>query len=214
MSSSNSGDLWLENFARQERSVLPRGPLSGPGFSWSDPNPNPKRSNLRGSVVGLYIVVAISGLSIICAIMRLAALIVATHLKPEDVTWNTPFVPFVSVLEVYIALITSSVPAIYPLACRSKFFSCWRRKKSDRQLLSAEEAWGSNAETLTYSSELTAINDSHSSNHPKWFPLKWGRSKSESWVAPTILEDFSSQARKARPSFAPSIPSLPELIPR
>lgn len=162
--------------------------------------------------------VAISGLSIICAIMRLAALVVAVHVKPEDVSWNSPIIPFVSVLEVYIALITSSVPAIYPLACRSKFLRCCRNKNSDRQLLQVEEAWGSNVETLTFSSELTAINDSHSSNHSKWFPLKWGRSKSESTVAPAMMEDFpmtsASQVRKARPSFAPSIPSLPELLPR
>ena len=133
--------------------------------------------------------VAISGLSIICAIMRLAALILVAHVKPEDVSWNSPAVPFVSVLEVCIALITSSVPAIYPLACRSRFFSCWGSRKSDQQRLS-EEAWGSNVDTLTYSSDLTAINGSHGSNHPKWFRLKWGRSKSESTVAPIMMEDI------------------------
>lgn len=211
MPSSYSGDIWLENFARQERSVLPR---VGHGFSSSNLN----RADLKEYAVGLYIVVAISGLSIICAIMRLVALIILVHVKPEDVSWNAPFIPFVSVLEVYIALITSSVPAIYPLACRSKFFSCWRSKKSDPQLPSSEEAWGSNLDTLTYSSDLTAINDSQSSNHSKWLPLKWGRSKSECIVAPTIIEDThmmdASQAIKSRPSFAPSIPSLPELLPR
>lgn len=176
-----------------------------------------QRANLGEYVVGLYVVVAISGLSIICAIMRLVALILVVHVKPEDVSWNSPVVPFVSVLEVYIALIASSIPAIYPLACRSRFFSCWRSKKSDQQPRT-EEAWGSNVDTLTYSSDLTAINDSHSSNDPKWFRLKWGRSKSESTVAPTRMEDIPmtdvSQAMKSRPSFAPCIPSLPQVLSR
>ena len=215
MPSSYSGDIWLENFARQERSVLPR---VGHGFSLLVRNSNQNRADLKEYAVGLYIVVAISGLSIICAIMRLVALIIVVHVKPEDVSWNSPFIPFVSVLEVYIALITSSVPAIYPLACRSKFFSCWRSKKSDQQLPSSEEAWGSNLDTLTYSSDLTAINDGQSSKHSKWLPLKWGRPKSGCTVAPAIIGDVhmmdASQAIKSRPSFAPSIPSLPELLPR
>lgn len=215
MPSSYSGDIWLENFPRQERQVLPR---VGPGFSLSARSSNQNRADLKEYAVGLYIVVAISGLSIICAIMRLVALIIVVHVKPEDVSWNSPFIPFVSVLEVYIALITSSVPAIYPLACRSKFFSCWRIKKSDQQLPSPEEAWGSNLDTLTYSSDLTAINDCQSSNHSKWLPLRWGRPKSGCSVAPAIIEGINmmdaSQAVKSRPSFAPSIPSLPELLPR
>lgn len=149
--------------------------------------------------------------------MRLVALIFVVHVKPEDISWNSPVIPFVSVLEVYIALIASSVPAIYPLACRSRFFSCWRSKKSDQQPRT-EEAWGSNVDTLTYSSDLAAINDSHSSNDPKWFRLKWGRSKSETTVAPTRMEDIPitdiRQAMKSRPSFAPCIPSLPQVLPR
>lgn len=217
MSSSHSRDIWLENFARQERSVLPRGPLHSHCFCSSDRNSTMQRANMREYVVGLYVVVAISGLSIICAIMRLAALILVVHVKPEDVSWNSPVVPFVSVLEVYIALITSSVPAIYPLACRSRFLSCCRSKKSDQQPLS-EEAWGSNVDTLTYSSDLTAMKDSHSSNHPKWFGLNWGRSKSESTVLPIIIQDIPmtdvSHAIKSRPSFAACIPSLPQVLPR
>lgn len=215
--SSHSYDLWLENFAKQERSVLPRGPPHNHYYPLLNHNSTIQRANSRESVVGLYVVVTISGLSIICAIMRLAALILVVHVKPEDVSWNSPVVPFVSVLEVYIALITSSVPAIYPLACRSRIFSCWRSKQCDQQPLS-EGAWESNVDTLTYSSELTAINDSHSSNYPKWLRLKWNRSKSECTVAPTIMEDISmtdvSQAMKSRSSFALCIPSLPQVLPR
>lgn len=216
MPSSYSGDIQLENFAKQERSVLGSGRYLAIAFLR---NSNTKRANLRDYLAGLYIVVAISGLSIICAIMRLATLIVVVHVKPEDVSWNfhSSIIPFVSVLEVYIALITSSVPAIYPLACRSRFFCCWRRKRCNKQLLSSEEAWGSNVDTLTNSSELAAINDSHSINHSKWFRLKSGRSKSESTFAPTILEDIAMtdarQVIKIRPSFAPSIPNLPEILP-
>lgn len=215
--SSHSRDIRLENFARQERSVLPRRPLHSHCCTSSDLNYSMQRANLREYVVGLYVVVAISGLSIICAIMRLAALILVVNVKPENISWNSPVVPFVSVLEVYIALITSSVPAIYPLACRSRFFSCWSSKKSDQQPRS-EEAWGSNVDTLTYSSDLTAINDSRSINHPKWFRLKWGGSKSESTVAPTRMEDVPltnvSHTMKSRPSFVPCIPSLPQVLPR
>lgn len=176
-----------------------------------------QRANLREYVVGLYVVVAISGLSIICAIIRLVALILVVDVKPEDISWNSPVIPFVSVLEVYIALIASSVPAIYPLACRSRLFSCWRSKNSDQQPRT-EEAWGSNVDTLTYSSDLAAINNSHSNNDAKWFRLKWGRSKSESTVGPTRMEDIPntdiSQAMKRRPSFASRIPSLPQVLPR
>ena len=62
---------------------------------------------------GLWVLIAISFISVICAIVRMVALIV--WIRSADISWNYPLIPFLSNMEACVALITSSVPAIYPL---------------------------------------------------------------------------------------------------
>lgn len=62
---------------------------------------------------GLYGLIAISFISVICAIIRLVALVV--WINSSDISWNYPLLPFFANMEACVALMTSSVPAIYPL---------------------------------------------------------------------------------------------------
>ena len=68
--------------------------------------------------VGLWALVAISSISVVCAIVRMAALII--WMRSVDISWNYPLIPFLSNMEVCVGLMTSSVPAIYPLFRRSE----------------------------------------------------------------------------------------------
>lgn len=63
--------------------------------------------------LGLWILVAISSISVICAIVRMASLII--WMRSADISWNYILIPFLANMEVCVGLMTSSVPAIYPL---------------------------------------------------------------------------------------------------
>ncbi len=62
---------------------------------------------------GLYFLIAVSGISVICSCLRLSSMIMWIH--ADDISWNFPLIPLFITLEACVALITSSVPAIYPL---------------------------------------------------------------------------------------------------
>lgn len=68
--------------------------------------------------LGLWTLVAISSISVVCAFVRMASLVI--WMRSVDVSWNYPLVPFLANMEVCIGLMTSSVPAIYPLFRRSE----------------------------------------------------------------------------------------------
>ena len=63
--------------------------------------------------VGLWVLVGISSISVVCALVRMASLII--WMRSIDISWNYPLIPFLANMEVCIGLMTSSVPAIYPL---------------------------------------------------------------------------------------------------
>ncbi len=63
--------------------------------------------------VGLWILVAISFISVVCAIVRMASLVI--WMRSVDISWNYPLIPFLANMETCVGLMTSSVPAIYPL---------------------------------------------------------------------------------------------------
>ncbi|KAF6225245.1 hypothetical protein HO133_010442 [Letharia lupina] len=67
--------------------------------------------------MGLWVLVAISSISVVCAIVRMASLII--WMRSIDISWNYPLIPFLSNMEVCVGIMTSSVPAIYPLFRRS-----------------------------------------------------------------------------------------------
>ena len=68
--------------------------------------------------MGLYILLGVSAVSVICAIIRLAVTIV--WIRSADISWNYPLIPFLSNIEACIAVITSSVPAIQLLFKRAQ----------------------------------------------------------------------------------------------
>ena len=63
--------------------------------------------------MGLWTLVAISFISVVCAFVRMAWLII--WMRSADISWNWPLIPFLANTEVCVGLMTSSVPAIYPL---------------------------------------------------------------------------------------------------
>lgn len=75
-------------------------------------------SNAKAGAVGIYVVVAISGLSIACCAVRLHEL--ESFKNSVDITWHLPILPYVSVIEIFVALMTSSVPVIYPLLVKPR----------------------------------------------------------------------------------------------
>ncbi|CAD6564939.1 MAG: hypothetical protein ASARMPREDX12_004514 [Alectoria sarmentosa] len=68
--------------------------------------------------MGLWILVAISFISVVCCIVRMTSLVV--WIRSADISWNYPLIPFLANMEVCVGLITSSVPAIYPLFRRQE----------------------------------------------------------------------------------------------
>ena len=67
--------------------------------------------------LGLWTLVAISSISVVCATIRMASLVI--WMRSVDISWNYPLIPFLANMEVCVGLMTSSVPAIYPLFRRS-----------------------------------------------------------------------------------------------
>lgn len=96
------------------------------------------------TIVGLCAVLAISGCSIVCAVVRLLALISLTK-APENM-WSLPVIPFVSAVEAYVALITSSIPAFIPLIVKPKYNF---RTPMTNMKYPVKDTWPSTAGTLT-----------------------------------------------------------------
>ncbi len=63
--------------------------------------------------MGLYFLLLVSLIAVICAIARLTVTII--WIRSVDISWNYPLIPFLSNTEACIGIITSSVPAIQPL---------------------------------------------------------------------------------------------------
>ena len=61
----------------------------------------------------LYGLLAVSLISVACATIRVAFVIV--WVKSSDISWNYPLIPFLSNMEACVALMTTSVPALLPL---------------------------------------------------------------------------------------------------
>ena len=61
----------------------------------------------------LYALLAISLVSVACAIIRLSFVIV--WIRSSDISWNYPLIPFLSNMEACVALMTTSFPSLLPL---------------------------------------------------------------------------------------------------
>lgn len=112
---------------------------------------------------GLFLVIFISSFSIVCAIIRLIAMII--YAKVPNTDWGLPLIPFVSAMEAYVALITSSIPAIYPLIFRPKSDS---RSSNLQQRGRFDEEWLSNVNTLGASRPNTGSSNGVSGTGNGW----------------------------------------------
>ena len=149
-SSTNSNNLHLESFLDEERLVFNRETPSTPTyccinacFTSFDYHRNTWMADIGAETGGLFLVIFISSFSIVCAIVRLIAPII--YAKLPNTNWGLPLIPFVSAMEAYVALITSSIPAIYPLIFRPKTDS---RSSNLQQRWRFDGEWLSNVNTL------------------------------------------------------------------
>ncbi|KAI4106627.1 MAG: hypothetical protein LQ345_007174 [Seirophora villosa] len=62
---------------------------------------------------GLYTLIGISFISVICAFVRVAFFVI--WINSAELSWNFPLFPLICTIESSVALITSSLPAIYAL---------------------------------------------------------------------------------------------------
>ena len=80
----------------------------------------------------------------VCSILRLSSIIV--WVNSSDISWNFPLIPFFTTLEACVALITSSVPAIYPFLRKPQPNNSYHSMPTLRQAPS--NGWRSQDSTL------------------------------------------------------------------
>ncbi|MCJ1425694.1 hypothetical protein MMC29_003594 [Sticta canariensis] len=134
-------------------------------FTSSDYHRNIWMADIGAETGGLFFVIFISSFSIVCAIVRLIALIIYAKLPNTD--WALPLIPFISVMEAYVALITSSIPAIYPLMFRPKSDP---RSLNLQQRWRFDEEWLSNVNTLSASRPDTGSSNGVTRMENGWTP--------------------------------------------
>lgn len=79
----------------------------------------------------------ISGFSIVCAALRLKALL--DFLASNDITWTLPVAPFVSLIEDCVALITSSIPVVYSLFVKPRGTSKYSKGSAGVKLSDSQQ---------------------------------------------------------------------------
>ena len=114
---------------------------------------------------GLYGLLGVSAIAVVASCVRLSSIIIWTH--SSDISWNYILLPFLCNLEACVALITSSIPAIYPLFRKPppNVRQSMMMMKQQQQ----NNEWNSQGSTL--------ITDSR--------PSRWSRL---SWLGPGILK--------------------------
>ena len=103
------------------------------------------------NTAGLYSLIGVSFIAIIASWIRVSALVL--WVRSSDISWNYPLIPLLCMIQTCVALITSSLPAIYPLLRKPPPEQFSRRPSrtpadpnGDR-----EKAWNSQGSTLNSS---------------------------------------------------------------
>ncbi|KAL8676408.1 MAG: hypothetical protein Q9186_007072 [Xanthomendoza sp. 1 TL-2023] len=124
--------------------------------------------------VGLYTLIGISFISVACAVARANAFVI--WIRSSDISWNFPSYPLLCTIESCVALVTSSLPGIYPLFRQPA--PEHRRSVVPPLAASEQEFWTSQGSTLL----STQAGDGRS----RWSFLSWngsgGAKKAESTV--------------------------------
>lgn len=92
--------------------------------------------------VGLYTLHGISFVSVVCAVIRVVAFVV--WINSSDISWEFPIYPLLCTIECCVALVTSSLPAIYPLFRKP----APEHRRSVVVNPDSEQAWDSQGSTL------------------------------------------------------------------
>ena len=113
------------------------------------------------STAGLYTLIGVSFIAVIASCIRVGALIL--WVRSSDISWNYPLIPLLCMIQICVALVTSSLPAIYPLL-RKPTPEQITRRQSRMHDLEAEKAWNSQGSTL---------NQSGNDRRSRWSFLGW-----------------------------------------
>ncbi|KAL8696593.1 MAG: hypothetical protein Q9224_002715 [Gallowayella concinna] len=124
--------------------------------------------------VGLYTLIGISFISVACAVARANAFVI--WIRSSDISWNFPIYPLLCTIESCVALVTSSLPGIYPLFRQPA--PEHRRSVVPPLAASEQEVWTSQGSTL--------LSAQAGDGRSRWSFLSWngsgGAKKAESTV--------------------------------
>ncbi|KAL8815529.1 MAG: hypothetical protein Q9223_005338 [Gallowayella weberi] len=140
--------------------------------------------------VGLYTLIGISFISVTCAIARANAFVI--WIRSSDISWNFPIYPLLCTIESCVALVTSSLPGIYPLFRQPA--PEHRRSVAPPPTDSEQQIWNSQGSTL--------LSAQAGDRRSRWSFLSWtgygGMKKPESTVK-SALEEGQVQEIQERP---------------
>ncbi|KAL8788046.1 MAG: hypothetical protein Q9195_007512 [Heterodermia aff. obscurata] len=115
----------------------------------------------RDRKAGLYTLIGVSFIAVIASCVRVSALVL--WIRSTDISWNYPLLPLLCMIQSCVALVTSSLPAIYPLL-RKPTPEQIARRQSRMADLDHEKAWNSQDSTL---------NQTGNDRRSRWSFLNW-----------------------------------------
>lgn len=140
--------------------------------------------------VGLYTLIAISFIPVVCAITRANAFVI--WIRSSDISWNFPIYPLLCTIESCVALVTSSLPGIYPLFRQPALEH--RRSVVPPPAHGGLEAWNSQGSTL----RSAQARDRRS----RWSFLSWNgvvSAKKPDVTVKSVPEEHQVSAGEERP---------------
>ena len=119
------------------------------------------KSQAKTTIGGLYTLIGVSFIAVIASCVRLSSLIL--WIRSPDISWNYPLIPLLCMIQSCVALVTSSLPAIYPLL-RKPTPEQISRRQSRVPDMDGEKAWNSEGSTL---------NNTSTDRRSRWSFLAW-----------------------------------------
>lgn len=114
------------------------------------------------NTVGLYTLIGVSFIAVIASCVRVSSLVL--WIRSSDISWNYPLLPLLCMIQSCVALVTSSLPAIYPLL-RKPTPEQISRRQSRLPDQDREKAWNS--------LEGSTLNNSRGDRRSRWSFIHW-----------------------------------------
>ncbi|KAG7002425.1 hypothetical protein G7Y79_00027g061170 [Physcia stellaris] len=117
----------------------------------------------RERKVGLYTLIGVSFIAVIASCVRVSSLVL--WIRSSDISWNYPLLPLLCMIQSCVALVTSSLPAIYPLLRKPTPEQISRRQSRMPDPEREEKAWNS--------LEGSTLNNSRGDRRSRWSFMLW-----------------------------------------